>query len=178
MRKRATLAALALAAVTGIAYAQPGPMMPPCGPNHHPCGPMMGHPGMMRHAWMHGRLGVPMLLPFVELHSYELKLTNDQASKLAVWRNEHLRQMIPVMRDLWRDRETLHKDLLEGKSAGDVRDITARIERQSATILQLKIAQVEIVRSTLTPSQWRDVVHMYHDMHQRFMHSGGRPGWR
>ncbi len=178
MRKPATLAALALAAVTGVAYAQPGPMMSGCpqGVPCHPGQPMMGHPGMPGHPWMHGHLGVPMLLPLVELRSYELKLTDSQASKLAVWRNEHLRQFMPTLRDLWRDRETLHKDLLDGKSAGDVRDVAQRIDRASATLLQMKIAQVEVVRSTLTPDQWREAVRMYRDMQGRFGRFGRGPG--
>ncbi|MDA8389495.1 MAG: hypothetical protein M0Z76_01975 [Gammaproteobacteria bacterium] len=178
MRKHAMLAALTLAAVTGVAYAQPGPMMAPCPPGApcHQGRAMMGHPGMLGHPWMHGRLGVPMLLPLVEMRSYELKLTDSQASKLAVWRNEHLRRFIPALRGLWRDRETLHKDLLEGKSAKDLGDVANRIDRASAALLQMKIAQVEEVRATLTPDQWREAVRMYRDMQGRFMHPGHRPG--
>ena len=178
MRKHATLAALLITLFTGVAYAQPGPGMNGM-PYHHPNATMWHHPGAKAGPfWMHGRMGVPFMLPFVELHSYDLKLTNEQASKLAIWRNEHLQELMPAVRDMWRDRLALHRDLLAGKSMADVRGIAEAIDKAHATILDLKIAQVEAVRATLTPEQWHEAVRMYRDVQQRYMNFRPGFGWR
>ena len=112
---------------------------------------------------------IPMVLPLAEMRSYSLHLSDQQVSTLAVWHNRHMRVAVPLMKRLRNDRRALHKALLQGDRQATMRDVT-RLDRDRARLLDLEVAQVRIVRKTLSADQWQKLVHMVHRMpSMRFM---------
>jgi len=154
---RSLLAVLGLVLVTGIAFAMP-PMesMPPGGKG--------GSMTMMMHHHFFMHSAVPMLLPLAEMHSYALHLSDHQAGALAIWRNRHMREAIPLMKRLHSDKSALRKGLLDGVDKGALHDIMNRLDTDRAHMLDLEVAQVRIVHQTLSPSQWQKLLTMYQRM--------------
>ena len=159
-KSRLTLALLGLL-TTGTAFAMPPmkPMAPPP-PGCHV---------VMRHRFLHHPM-IPMVLPLAEMRSYSLHLSDHQVSTLAVWHNRHMRVAVPLMKRLRNDKRALHEALLRGAGAGTVHDILNRLDHDHARLLDLEVAQVRIVRKTLSIDQWHKLVNMYHRMPpMRFM---------
>lgn len=154
------LAAIGLLCLSATALAMPlHRPMPPLGPR----GPMMGLHAMVPHPRRHRP--VPMLLPLAEMGSDALHLDDHQVSALAVWRNQHMRVAIPLIRRLRADRSALRADLTGGARKGALKDILHRLDSDRARMLRLKVAQVRMVRKTLSSSQWRKLLLMYRRMH-------------
>lgn len=139
----ATLAAFVL--LSGPAFAQ----------NMRPmhC-PMRSSRGLQ---WSHWRPvpAVPMLLPLAEMRSYTLHLSNQQVSRLAIWRNDHMHMAIVDIHKMWRDKQALRRAILKGQAANRIGTLTARLSADRADLLQMKVAQAEMVHNTLSAGQWR-----------------------
>ncbi len=149
------IAAFSLLILISPAYAMPHPV-PPARPT---C------PFVSR---FHRRpvRAVPMLLPIAEMRSYALHLSGHQVSTLAVWRNHHLRQAIPLLKRLRGEKAALHTALLRGDGAATVTALVARIDKSRARLLALKVAQARFVRRTLTPPQWHHLLRITHRMRE------------
>jgi hypothetical protein len=111
-----------------------------------------------------------MVLPLAEMRSYSLHLSDRQVSVLAVWHNRHMRVAVPLMKRLRNDKRALRKALLQGAAQGTVHDILNRLDHDHARLLDLEVAQVRIVRKTLSADQWHQLIDMYRHMPpMRFM---------
>ncbi|WP_298135605.1 hypothetical protein [Acidiferrobacter sp.] len=158
-KSRLTFALCGLLAA-GSAFAMP---MRPMAPPSPGC-----HPAMHRRFFRHGM--IPMVLPLAEMRSYSLHMSDHQVSVLAVWHNRHMRVAVPLMRRLRTDKRALHKALLQGASASAVHELVDHVDRDRAGLLDLAVAQVRIVRKTLTTDQWHKLMRLYHHMPpMRFM---------
>ncbi len=155
LKTRLAAAVLGLVFVTGTAFAM-GPDKPMAQAATH-C-----HVAMRRGFFHHPT--VPMLLPFAEMHSYQLHLSDHQVSALAVWHNRHMQIAVPLMKRLRGDKRALHEALLRGDGRGVIRDIEDRLDRDRAHMLKLAVAQVRIVHKTLSLDQWHQLLHMYRRM--------------
>ncbi|HUW98263.1 MAG TPA: hypothetical protein VMV40_05390 [Acidiferrobacter sp.] len=155
---RSSLVALGLIFVTGMAFA-----MPPIGPMraHRESGPMMMHHRFFL------RPGVPMLLPLAEMHSYYLDLSDHQVSALAVWRNRHMREVVPLMKRIHQERLELRRDLLKGSDKSALHDITGHLNRDRAHMLNLEVSQVGFVHHVLSASQWQKLLTLRRRMWKR-----------
>ena len=158
-RLRQSLAAFGLICLSGTALAMPPHKPMPVGGRG---GPLMG-PMMRPHRPM--RPAVPMLLPLAEMRSYALHLNGHQVSSLAVWRNRHMRMVVPLIRRVRADKSALRAGLMEGAHKGVLRDIMRRLDHDRARMLRLKVAQVRIVHKTLSSDQWRKLLAMYRRMY-------------
>ncbi len=159
-KSRLMFALLGLLA-TGTAFAMPS--MKPMGSPPPGC-----HAGMHQRAFRH--FMVPMVLPLAEMRSYSLHLSDRQVSVLAVWHNRHMRVAVPLMKRLRNDKRALRKALLQGAAQGTVHDILNRLDHDHARLLDLEVAQVRIVRKTLSADQWHQLIDMYRHMPpMRFM---------
>lgn len=117
---------------------------------------------MMRHAMMHP--AVPMLLPLAEMRSYALHLSDHQVSALATWRNRHMRQAMPLMKQLRTDKSALRRGLLAGDNQAVLNDVMGRFNADRAHLLQIEVAQVRMVHRTLSLHQWQKLLRMYRRM--------------
>ena len=159
-KSRLTFMLLGLLAA-GTAFAMPPAK--PMGPSPNGC------PVAMRHRFFHHPM-IPMLLPLAEMRSYTLHLSDNQVSALAVWHNRHMRLAVPLMKQLRDDKRALHESLLQRAGRGTVQGIMNRLDRDRARLLGLEVAQVRIVRKTLSVEQWRKLLAIYHRMPpMRFM---------
>ncbi len=124
---------------------------------------------VMRHRFSRHPM-IPMLLPLAEMRSYSLHLSDHEVSTLAVWHNRHMRIAVPLMKLVRKDKDTLHAALLRGASRKTVQELVKRLEHDHMQLLGLEVAQVRIVRKTLSSAQWDKLVRMYHHMPpMRFM---------
>lgn len=156
---RFTAVFVALALISGPAFANP--MKPMGSPMKSVMGP--------RPRWWRAPT-VPMLLPLAEMRSYALHLSNKQVARLAIWRNDHMRKVVPDMHKMWRDKQALRQSILGGQSEGRIHTIMERLSADRAELLQMKVAQAEMVHRTLSPRQWQQLVTFYHRM--QMMHRG------
>lgn len=171
--KRSTPIALALAGllVTGSAFAQ----MPGQGD-----GPPRGGWQMMHErgcGWQHHRMGggLPLLM-LVQRHAYALKLTDKQASEIAVWRNQHLKTAVETRKAMREDFMALRKAALDGRDRSELDAIGARIDAARAKMLKLRIDQIELIKRVLTPEQWKQATDWAKRFEHRKMGHPGMPG--
>ncbi|GEM_PF-3769741 len=111
------------------------------------------HPGRFR---PHPSLGL-QIARRVNRYAYALDLSNDQAAKIAVWRNETLRRVIPLMQAMRKSRLRLRHLLLTGASASQVSLVVRRLDQAYSRLLRINIATVQKFRTLLNPQQWRQV---------------------
>ncbi|MHB1567416.1 MAG: hypothetical protein ACYCXG_12025 [Acidiferrobacter sp.] len=157
---RLTAILMALVLISGPAFAN---SMKPMG------SPMKSAMGSTKfHRW-HAPT-VPMLLPLAEMRSYALHLSNKQVARLAVWRNDHMRKVIPDMHKMWQDKRALRQSILAGQSEDRIHTIAERLSADRAELLQMKVAQAEMVHRTLSARQWQQLITFYHRM--QMMHRG------
>jgi hypothetical protein len=168
--KRKTLAlALGGLLLSGAAMAQSpsnaymhGPAM--AGSMHgHKAGAGCHEPYAM---WHHGMGSGMPLINMVQRHAFELKLTDKQASEIAVWRNHHLKESVDSHEALRKDFIALHEAALAGRDRADLERIATRIDHERAKLLAMGIDQVEFLRGVLTPEQWKQAT----DWAKRFEH--------
>lgn len=167
--KRSTLTlALGGLLLSGAVMAQPpgnGYMQNPAMPIpmtgegcHHSQG--MWHRGMWRDM---------SLLRLVEHHAYRLKLTDKQASEIAIWHNQHLKVAMQSREALRKDMMALHKAALAGNNRSELNAIAERIDHQRARLLAMHIDQIELIKRVLTPAQWTQVTHLIAREHHQTM---------
>lgn len=94
----------------------------------------------------------------VNRRAYALNLSNNQAAKIAVWRNETLRQVIPLMQAMRKSRSRLRHLLLTGASGSQVNLVARRLDQAYSRLLRMNIATVQKFRALLNPKQWRQVI--------------------
>lgn len=178
--KRNTLAiALGSLLFSGVALAQPpgGGYMQPMRMHDHMqmegAGCHRGH-----EMWRHGMGGKGMaLLNMVQDHAYALKLTDKQASEIAVWRNQHLKEAVEGHKALRKDFMDLHEAALAGRDRAALDRIATLIDHQRAKMLAMGIDQVELLRKVLTPEQWKQATDWakHFDHFKMRAHEGMRP---
>ncbi|OBS10955.1 hypothetical protein Thpro_020671 [Acidihalobacter prosperus] len=98
--------------------------------------------------------GLP-LLAMVQRHAYALKLTDKQASEIAVWRNQHLKTSVETRRALRQNFMKLRQAALEGQDKVSMDAIAARIDQGRAKLLSMRIEQITLLKRVLTPEQWK-----------------------
>lgn len=156
------LSSLLLSATAFADTSFQGQRQGPPWPNHaagQECRPAHG----MMHHHMGG--GMPML-DMIQRHAYALKLSDKQASEIAVWRNQHIKTAVETRRALRKDFGDLHQAALEGRDRAALDAIGTRIDQGRAKLLAMRLDQIELIKRVLTPEQWKQAT----DWAKRFEH--------
>lgn len=120
-------------------------------------GPVMMHHDHMMHPMMNNS-PIPMLMPVVLHHAFQLKLTPAQDTRIQQM-IEKERHQFPVWRHaMMMHNGALRKALLSGESEKSLAPLEAAVTNDQSVILNHKVMQVEYLHKILTPVQWQKAV--------------------
>ncbi len=161
IKQTVSIIALLAASASIPAFADmPAPQGPVIGPvmMHGHKAWMHHHDPMMRH--MMNNAPIPMLMPVVLHHAFQLKLTPAQNTQIQQMIQKQRHQFPAWQHAMMTHNAALRKALLAGESGKALTSLEAAVVKDQSMMLNHGVMQVEYLHKILTPVQWQKAVKM------------------